>query len=96
MFHRGVVGHDEDSFRPVPHGGVDLHRVDPVGAVAVDRDHLTVRAGQRGGDRERHADPEAPEGARVEIGGRRKADAGEAQQIAAIGHGDVVPGPRRT
>jgi hypothetical protein len=64
----------------VAHGGVDFHRVDSVGAVAVDRDNLALGAGERRGDRERYADTEAAECARVEISARGETDAGEAQQ----------------
>ena len=53
---------------------------------------ITCRSGkrERRRDRERHADAEAAEGAGVHVGARREPDAGEAQQIAAVGDGDVV------
>jgi hypothetical protein len=35
-----VVGHDEHGLGAVPDRRVDLHRVEPERAVAVDRDHL--------------------------------------------------------
>ncbi len=87
----GVVGDDEHGPGAVPHRGVHLHRVDAEGAVAVDRDHLARREGERRRDAERHADAEAAERARIHVGARRReADARKAQKVAAVGDRDVV------
>src|SRR5262249_48499529 len=71
-------------------GRVDFHGIDAEGAVAIDRDHLAPRQRERCRDGEWHANAEAAEGAGVHIGCRAQAGAGEAEQVAAVGDGDVI------
>ena len=76
------------AFGAVPDGAVDLHGVDPV----------APSPNRSPGGRERlappprytDADAEAAEGAGIEIGRGLQPDPREAQQVAAIGDGDIV------
>src|SRR6516225_9997033 len=86
----GVVGNDEHAFRAMTNRGVDLHRIDTEGTVAVYRNNLTSWQRKRSCDGERHADAEAAEGARIHVSRRSKAGTGEAEQIAAVCNGYVV------
>src|SRR5713101_6986922 len=66
-----VADHDEDG-DPVAHRRVELHRVDAVGSVAVQDDHLRVRARDLRADAERQSHAHAPEGAGVQPMARRE------------------------
>ena len=70
--------------------GVELEGVKAERAVAVDRDDFGAGSRQRGGDRERYANPETAEHAGIEIGRGRQGDAREAENIAAVGDDDCV------
>ena len=72
------------------HGRVDLHGIDPEGAVAIDGDHLPMWECERGRDRKRHADAETAECPGIHVGRRRQADASEAQEIAAVRDRDAM------
>src|SRR5262252_716088 len=67
-----VVADDDEHGDLVAHGRVDLRPVDAVGAVAMQDDHLRVRARDLGADPERHADAHAAERTRVEPVTRRE------------------------
>src|SRR6266545_967191 len=66
-----VADHDEDG-DPVAYRRVELHRVDAVGSVAVQDDHLRVRARDLRADAERQPHAHAPEGAGVQPMARRE------------------------
>src|SRR5213593_2055497 len=66
-----VADHDEDG-DPVAYRRVELHRVDAVGSVAVQDNHLRVRARDLGADAERQPHAHAPEGAGVQPMARRE------------------------
>ena len=72
------------------YGRVDFHRVEPKGAIPIDRDNLSVGKGQRSGDSKGNANAETAESASIQIGSGLQTDAGKAQQIAAIGDRDIV------
>ena len=75
------------------HRRVDLHGIDPVGPVAVQRDDLRLRPRNLGPDGERQADAHAAEGAGVEpVAGRERRDrlAAEVQDLLAVDHEDGV------
>jgi hypothetical protein len=74
----------------VSYGRVDFHRVEPKGAIPIDRDNLSVGKGQRSGDSKGNANAETAESASIQIGSGLQTDAGKAQQIAAIGDRDIV------
>ena len=75
----------------MPLGAIDLHGVDAERAIAAHHDHLPFGAQQPGGNAVGCADAEAAEGAGIEIGARRfQPQAGEAQDIAAVGDRDCI------
>jgi len=86
----GIVGHDEDHFRAVPHGGVDFHGVDAERTIAIDRDDLTARHGECGCDREGDSDTKTAECARIHVRAGGQPGTGKAQQVAAIRDRDVI------
>ena len=74
----------------MPHGGVDLHGVDPEGAVTSDADHLPAGERQCGGDGEGDADAKTAECAGVEIRRGLQPDPREAEKVAAVGDTNAV------
>src|SRR5881396_2982237 len=67
-----VVADDDDDGNPVADRRVDLHRVEPVRAVAVQNQHLRVGAGDLRADAEREPHAHAPEGTGVQPVPRRE------------------------
>ena len=87
---RRVVGYYHYVLCAVADRRVDLHRVESESAVARDAHHLPAGIGERGRDGVGRSNAKAAEGAGVHISARLEAYAGEAEEVAAVGDGDVV------
>src|SRR5580704_6321120 len=87
---RGVVGYYHYNFCAVADRCINLHGVEPKGPVASDANHLSARISQRRRDGVGRSNAEAAESASVHIGASVEANAGEAEEVAAVGDGDVV------
>src|SRR5262249_19439725 len=85
-----IVGDDEDRLGAVTYRRVDLHRVDPEGAISRYSDDLSSGKGQSCRNRVGYADAKAAKGASIHVGASRQPDPSETQDVATIGDRDVV------
>ena len=85
-----VVGDDDQHGRLVTYGRIDLDGIEAERTVPCRHDDRAIREGEARGNAVGHADANTPERTGIEHGRRVQPDAGEAQEIAAVGDHDGV------